>query len=400
LLLYLIRKGTGAIPYSDSTANVAISFHANRLLVLGDNGMPYSIAISERGAVKTLGIVRFYKDYNERFSAHPKVHPDGRMFAVNYTYNLKHSPANVAVIDERGVLSRRIHIWDGITRRPLIHDAGLTEHFVIIIDMPLVLRARFVLNGGSFPYVFEKSASCRFGLLPINSQCESDIQWFELPAVCIFHTINSWEEGPRVILWACCRDSVNLSFDSGIGKGNHGLGDCYIGRFEFDTSSGLARQEKFLQKWEWSPEYFACQIDLPNIHPDYTTKNSRYAYLAVTAQTSQYSPWLGGFIGCIKFDMLSGVVCGKVRFDSELCDASVQGGETSFVPRARAGSEDDGYLLVILTNKKAKTSELVVYDAKSMNQEPICRVPAPIRIPYGFHSSFISERNLRAVPPF
>ena len=64
------------------------------------------------------------------------------------------------------------------------------------------------------------------------------------------------------------------------------------------------------------------------------------------------------------------------------------GGEPVFAPAANAKHEDDGYLMTFVYDAATDTSEYVVYDAASMDSEPLARVRLP-RVPSGFHGSWV-----------
>ena len=75
------------------------------------------------------------------------------------------------------------------------------------------------------------------------------------------------------------------------------------------------------------------------------------------------------------------------------------GGEAFFQPRPGATDEDDGWLMDILYHKKTDSSELCVWDARRHNDEPIAKVKAPQRIPYGVHAMFMTPEQLANQPP-
>ena len=75
------------------------------------------------------------------------------------------------------------------------------------------------------------------------------------------------------------------------------------------------------------------------------------------------------------------------------------GGEAFFQPRPGATDEDDGWLMDILYDKKTDSSELCVWDARRHNDEPIAKVKAPQRIPYGVHAMFMTPEQLANQPP-
>jgi len=74
------------------------------------------------------------------------------------------------------------------------------------------------------------------------------------------------------------------------------------------------------------------------------------------------------------------------------------GGETVFAPRTNPTSEDDGYLINILRKSgDPAVSELLIWDAKTMDKEPVARVTMPNGpAGYGFHGAFLSKKQLDA----
>ncbi|KAL0442511.1 UNVERIFIED_CONTAM: 9-cis-epoxycarotenoid dioxygenase NCED1, chloroplastic [Sesamum latifolium] len=69
------------------------------------------------------------------------------------------------------------------------------------------------------------------------------------------------------------------------------------------------------------------------------------------------------------------------------------GGEPFFVPRdPNSEREDDGYILSFVHDEKAWKSELQIVNAMTLKLEASVRLPS--RVPYGFHGTFISSRDL------
>ena len=79
------------------------------------------------------------------------------------------------------------------------------------------------------------------------------------------------------------------------------------------------------------------------------------------------------------------------------CTSAVSGAGQTYLPHLAAAGEDDGWLMLFLFHEADQHSELVVYDAKTMRSEPLATVRMPQRVPYGFHSHFISEDRLKAL---
>jgi carotenoid cleavage dioxygenase-like enzyme len=68
-----------------------------------------------------------------------------------------------------------------------------------------------------------------------------------------------------------------------------------------------------------------------------------------------------------------------------------------FAPRAgatRDSSEDDGYVITLVTDSKDWQSACLVFDARDIEQGPIARVAMPQRVPYGFHATWVRGEDL------
>jgi carotenoid cleavage dioxygenase len=55
---------------------------------------------------------------------------------------------------------------------------------------------------------------------------------------------------------------------------------------------------------------------------------------------------------------------------------------------ARAGEEDGGWLLNIVTDRVTERSDLVVLDAPTL--EEVARVHLAARVPFGFHGNWLA----------
>jgi carotenoid cleavage dioxygenase-like enzyme len=66
-------------------------------------------------------------------------------------------------------------------------------------------------------------------------------------------------------------------------------------------------------------------------------------------------------------------------------------GEAVFVPRAADAPEGDGWLLSLVYDHATDRSELSVLDTADFTGEPVATVPLPVRVPHGFHASWITQ---------
>ena len=116
------------------------------------------------------------------------------------------------------------------------------------------------------------------------------------------------------------------------------------------------------------------------INPAVSASKHRYVYFAVGAMGSAVAPPQG----IARLDTESNQIQEWIPNASEFC------GEPMFVAKegAAAGVEDDGYVLSVLYNGKARESELVVFDAANVSSGPIARVSLGVSVPHGLYGCF------------
>ncbi len=66
-------------------------------------------------------------------------------------------------------------------------------------------------------------------------------------------------------------------------------------------------------------------------------------------------------------------------------------GEPYFIPRDGGEAEDDGFIMSFVYDAGRNASELLILDARDLQEPPIARVLLPARVPYGFHGSWVPD---------
>ena len=59
------------------------------------------------------------------------------------------------------------------------------------------------------------------------------------------------------------------------------------------------------------------------------------------------------------------------------------------VPSENSHKEDDGFLLIVVWNGSRRGSDLVILDAKDLNELAIYELP--LSIPHGLHGSWMNQ---------
>ena len=69
-------------------------------------------------------------------------------------------------------------------------------------------------------------------------------------------------------------------------------------------------------------------------------------------------------------------------------------GEPVFIPRENSTAEDDGYVMALRHNRSTNLSDLCVFDAAHIADDPVAVVHLPARVPNGFHGNWVSSHQL------
>ena len=296
------------------------------------------------------------------YTAHPKVDPaTGSLHAVAYHWALPH--LQYVVIGADGLVQQvePIEVPDG----PMVHDCSITERWMVVYDLPVTFDLEAAMSGRRFPYVWNDAHTARVGLLPLGGR-GSEVRWFEVAPSYVFHPLNAFEDGGRVVL-----DVVRYArmFD-----GTRGPDDAppLLWRWTLDTATGSVREEQLSD----------LSFEFPRVDERRVGRPHRFAY----GTEVTFGGAGNGFGGRL------------ARIDGKSGDVSMldlgpgrAGGEWVMVPRHEAAAEDDGWLMTFVHDRATDRSELVVLPAADPSGDPVARVLLPTRVPAGFHGNWVRD---------
>ncbi|HLT16273.1 MAG TPA: carotenoid oxygenase family protein, partial [Acidimicrobiales bacterium] len=130
------------------------------------------------------------------YTAHPKVDPaTGDLHAIAYHWALPH--LQYVVIGGDGLVRQvePIEVPDG----PMVHDCSITERWMVVYDLPVTFDVDLAVSGRRFPYTWNPSHPARVGLLPLGGRGD-EVRWFEVAPCYVFHPVNAFDDGDRVVL--------------------------------------------------------------------------------------------------------------------------------------------------------------------------------------------------------
>ncbi|MET3807937.1 carotenoid cleavage dioxygenase [Nakamurella sp. UYEF19] len=349
------------------TVHTNVVSHAGLLLALVETGCTAVQLTPELDTVR-------YTDVNGTLphgaSAHPKFDPvTGELHAV--VYSPLRTFAEYRVLDRAGALlsSRRVDLGG----RPMLHDIALTKTHVVLFDLPV----RFQIGPaviGRFPYQWDEHYQARVGILP--RQGDGGVRWFPIEPCFLFHTVGATETATHLTVKGI---RYRRLFDSGAADPLTQAGQLWQWNINLVTGSVIEGQlDDLLQ-------------ELPRINPDHITSGARYHY-AITAGSdhiSSHSPQ-----SLLKYDHRTGQ--GLIRPEAPHTVPT----EAVYVPRpgpptGSSESQDDGWVLHFSYDEQRQASDLVIIDAQNFTGEPAAVIHLPVKVPFGFHSSWIADTDLR-----
>jgi carotenoid cleavage dioxygenase len=247
---------------------------------------------------------------------------------------------------------------------PMVHDCSITERWMVVYDLPVVFDLEAAMHGVRFPYAWQAARPARVGLVPLGGR-GSDVRWFEVGPCYVFHALNAFDDGERVVLDVVRYGSM---FDSS--------------RLGPDDSTPLL--------WRWTLDLATGRVDERQL------SDLPLEFPRVDERVVGRRHGVGWASGVRDVDGRSDFGGQLVRIDGATGDArSVDlgpgrlGGEWVMVPRDGGSSQDDGWLLSLVYDQAEDRSDLVVLAADDPDGGAVATVQLPARVPLGFHGNWV-----------
>ncbi|KAI3525340.1 hypothetical protein L2E82_51577 [Cichorium intybus] len=365
LLLFYARGLCGLLDHSQGlgVANAGLVYFNNRLLAMSEDDLPYEVRVTSNGDLKTVGRYNFDEQLKSTMIAHPKLDPvTGELFALSYDV-IQKPYLKYFRFSPDGTKSKDVAIDLG--KPTMVHDFAITENFVVVPDHQVVFKMSEMITGGS-PVVYDKEKVSRFGVLDKYAEDGSGIKWVEVPDCFCFHLWNAWEEPEtdEVVVIGSCMTPADSIFNEHSEELKSVLSEIRL-----NLRTGKSTRRAII-----SPEN-DVNLEAGMVNKNLLGRKSKYAYLAIA------EPWpkVSGFA--------------KVDLSTGETKKFIYGGEPLFLPRdPNSEAEDDGHILAFVHDEKTWKSELQIVNAITLQLEATVKLPS--RVPYGFHGTFISAKDL------
>ncbi|GAA0224776.1 carotenoid oxygenase family protein [Actinomadura nitritigenes] len=342
----------------DFAPNTNVIGHAGRTFALIEGGFrPYELGHD----LTTVGPCDFGGTLKGGYTAHTKKDPaTGELHAIAYYFGWEHF--QYTVLSAAGLVTRSVDI--PVSDGPMVHDLALTEKYVIVYDLPVTFSMPLAAAGASLPYAWNDEHPARIGLLPRTGDA-SDVRWIDIEPCWVFHTMNAYDDGDRIVLDLA-------KFPSFMRDGRlEGNPPPVLDRWTIDPAAGTVAQRTLDDRSQ----------EFPRVDERLTSRPHRYGY--TVASESSPGELVGD--GLLKRDYRTG------RTDVRRFPAGSAVGEAVFVPSAPDAAEDDGYLMALAHDTGRGATDLVIISAQDFTGPPIAVVHLPVRVPPGFHGNWLPD---------
>jgi carotenoid cleavage dioxygenase len=338
-------------------SNTHVVPHNGRIFALVENALPMEVSPD----LETLGRCDFNGALRSAMTAHPKIDPaTGEM--LFFGYDIFGPPyLRFHVVDAAGNLTRTEDI--DIAGPAMVHDFAITESHVVFFDLPVVFDMDLVASG-MFPFGWKPDTyGARVGVMP-RTGTGADVQWVDVEPCYVFHPLNAYDDGDRVVV-----DVVRHQSMFATDKNGPSGGEPTLDRWTVDLAAGKVLEERLSDH----PQEF------PRIDDRLAGRRHRYGY-GTYFGTDDHGVRLGGLV---KHDLVAGT--------SQIHDfgPGMSSSEGVFVESSADAAEDEGWVLSVVHDEATDASFLAVLDATDFGGAPVATVQLPQRVPFGFHGSWV-----------
>ena len=297
------------------------------------------------------------------FGPHPKLDPKtGDLHVLCYDWRSWRDHVQYVVVSPQGRVKKTANI--PLPGMVMLHDTGLTDRYVIILDLPVLMDMNMARQGYELPFQWNDGYNARVGLMPRDGD-GSQVHWFEVTPCYVYHIVNAYDtaDGGVVI------DVIH--YDRVAQKDVRGpLGDSMptIDRWTIDPTQSRVQERRLDDRHQ----------DFPRVHPGRISQAYRYAYTTLLNAGV-------GFAGLAKHDLVRDQVqthdFGRGRTASE----------PAIVPKKQAADPEASWVLSYIYDAATDRSDLIILDGEDFDGAPVATIHLPQRVPYGFHGEWIAD---------
>ncbi|HWX61798.1 carotenoid oxygenase family protein [Bradyrhizobium sp.] len=348
-------------------ANTNIVYHGGRLLALEEGHLPTEI---EPGTLATRG----YHDYGGRikapFTAHPKIDPKtGEMVFFGYNASGPLTPTlSCGSVSATGKVTRLERFETPYAS--MVHDFIVTENHLLFPILPVTGSLSRAMAGQP-PYAWEPDKGAYVGVMKRNGSAK-DIIWFRGENCYVFHVMNAWEDGSRIVADVMQFEEAPLFPHPDGRPTDPEKSRARLCRWVFDLAGNTDR---------FSQTYMDDLTgEFPRVDDRHAGLKSGHGWYACANPDAPVSEWLSGIAH------VDGSGARRGRYLLPVGDTI---SEAVFVAPGDDAAEGCGWLLAVVWRARDNCSDLAVFNATDVVAGPIALVHLGHRVPDGFHGNWV-----------
>ncbi len=359
-------------------ANTHVIRLGNELLALWEAAEPHAldpITLETHGISNLNGALR----PGEALSAHPRFDPGHHGSPRMVTFGVKTGPKSTIRLMEfetegkhsGHIISDRKDTFNGFA---FLHDFAITPNWAVFLQNAISFNPLpfiFGQKGAAQCLSSKKNGQAKFWVIPRESGCFAGERprVFNAPEGFVFHHLNAWERNKKIII-----ESIYYKDFPSIKPGED------FRKIDFNSiPEGILKKcEINLSTNETKAKVISNQCcEFASVNPYKQGLCARFSWMAV----AQRSTGNGPLQAIKKIDLSTGKEC--------FWSAAPRGfvGEPLFIPKPNSQEEDEGWILVLVWNGKARSTELAILNSKNLISQAI--ITLPIGIPHGLHGSWV-----------
>lgn len=347
--------------------NINIFALGSQLMALTETPQPICL---DCHTLETKHAVKFKDTIGAHFSSgHPLFDPNTReWFNVGIQYAM-HSSYVIYKIPENSH-ERIVVATIKVDKPSYMHSFALTEHYVILTELPLRVSAYDLLMGTkSFIDTHQWNPNGNTVFTVVDRHTGKTVGTFKTHPFFALHHVNAFEKDGKIdidiITYKDLAVLKALGFDHLYHADQHHFPMGTFERFELNLATKKVHSRKITDK----------NIEMPQIN---------YRMCAMHPYTFVYGDHLTSSTELanelIKINVKNG---SSQKWSAKDCYPT----EPIFIAAPQAKAEDDGAILCVVLDTHTKQSFLLVLDAKNMKE--LARIYVPHHIPFTVHSGFL-----------
>lgn len=347
------------------TANTNIVWHAGKLLALVESNLPFALdpeTLDAEGYQDFAGAMTGLK-----FTAHPKIDPEtGEMVFFAYSVGGFFTKTLLyGVVDKTGKVTR-LQKFDA-PFSSMVHDFMVTRNYVLFPILPLTGSLERAMSGKP-AWAWEPAKGAYVGVMKRNADV-STIRWFELDPCYVFHPMNAYEDGNKIVADVAQTAAAPVFPLPDGTPGDPAKAIPHLTRWTFDLGANTDRVNQ--------EQIDDLAGEFPRLDERFAGLPYRHGYYAAA-----HGGLLEGFDTLAHRDHATGK---RVTYRLPKGDAF---SEPVFVPRGPKSAEGDGYMLATIYRGVDNRTDLTVFDATSLDKGPVAVAELSHRVPHGFHGNW------------